>query len=819
MSGILVLSDILKGGNKLEKTSTSKGKGVSDGPANAAAEFATMLSGSMNLNADPKGQNSKAGQDSEEKQSAQDPVPSAKLSNGQKSMIEYGNFALPNLFQPMLQSGLPAGKEANSGNDVSQGTVGLATAKTSLTSVPVVASNNLELALLNLVSLGSDEGSAQSGMTTPKPQGDNPVITELDKYRQVIGDLLVALSGEITNTSLKGKNASIKGQASEEQQSAGNNPVQSVQNPNGQGNMLGYANLALSNFFQPMLQSGLPAGKEANSGNDVSQGIVGLATAKTSLTSVPVVASNNLELALLNLVSQGLDEGSAQSGMTTPKPQGDNPAITELDKYRQVIANLLVVLSGEITNTSLKGKNASITGQASEEKQSAGNNPVQSVQNPNGQGNMIGYANLALSNFFQPMLQSDLPAGKEANSGNDVSQRTVGLATAKTSLTSVPVVASNNLELALMNLVSQGSDEGSAQSGMTTPKPQGDNPAITELNKYRQVIGDLLEKLSGEIIDNSPKGTLSASVSAGTKDLSQEMAKIVQGWATATDDVGEDGQASIAQKGIQPVLGAITTGISSGNPALNAKVATLLAALNPILSQGAEDPKASQGMNASFESFLKQIKGIDLNPVTTQVKDTALLSNVQQESEGMSPQKGDSTQSTELSGGKDVQNQNSSAGIGIASNLLVANVADGKTVAVPVWEQISTVIREQFMNRFQDLKQLDIQLHPADLGKIQIDLHWENGQVHLQVQASQAATGQLLQNHLSDLRQALVNHGVNCGMLQMGQGGEQQQNSHGDKSRRTFNQNTHLNEDEDLISANPPLFLEQDGINRINVMA
>ena len=668
MSGILVLSDILKGGNKLKKTSTSKGKGVSDGPANAAAEFATMLSGSMNLNADPKGQNSKAGQDSEEKQSAQDPVPSAKLSNGQESMIEYGNFALPNLFQPMLQSGLPAGKEANSGNDVSQGTVGLATAKTSLTSVPVVANNNLELALLNLVSLGSDEGSAQSGMTTPKPQGDNPVITELDKYRQVIGDLLVALSGEITNTSLKGKNASIKGQASEE-------------------------------------------------------------------------------------------------------------------------------------------------------KQSAGNNPVQSVQNPNGQGNMLGYANLALSNFFQPMLQSDLPAGKEANPGNDVSQGTVGLATAKTSLTSMPVVASNNLELALLNLVSLGSDEGSAQSGMTTPKPHGDNPAITELDKYRLVIGDLLEKLSGEIIDNSPKGTLFGSVSAGTKDLSQEMAKIVQGWMTVTDDVGKGGQASIAQKGVQPVLDVLTTGISSDNPAVNAKVATLLSALNSLLSQGAEDPKASPVMNASSEPFLKQLKGTDLNSAATLVKDTALLSNVQQEPEGMIPQKGDSTQPTELSGGKDVLNQNSSAGIGIVSNLVVTNVADGKTVAVPVWEQISTVIREQFMNRFQDLKQLDIQLHPADLGKIQIDLHWENGQVHLQVQASQATTGQLLQNHLSDLRQALSNHGVNCGTLQMGQGGQQQQNSHGDKSRRTFNQNTHLNEDEDLISVTPPLFLEQDGINRINVMA
>ena len=108
--------------------------------------------------------------------------------------------------------------------------------------------------------------------------------------------------------------------------------------------------------------------------------------------------------------------GLTQSGMTAPKPQGDNPVITELDKYRQVIANLLVALSGEITNTSLKGKNASIIGQESEEKQSAGNNSVQSAQNPNGQGNMIGYGNFALSNFLQLMLQSDLPAGKEANS-------------------------------------------------------------------------------------------------------------------------------------------------------------------------------------------------------------------------------------------------------------------------------------------------------------------------------------------------------------------------------------------------------------------
>jgi flagellar hook-length control protein FliK len=168
---------------------------------------------------------------------------------------------------------------------------------------------------------------------------------------------------------------------------------------------------------------------------------------------------------------------------------------------------------------------------------------------------------------------------------------------------------------------------------------------------------------------------------------------------------------------------------------------------------------------------------------------------------------------------KDVQSPNSSAGIGIASNLVAANVAGGKTIAIPVYEQISAVFREQTMNKSQDLKQLDIQLHPADLGKIQIGMRWENGQVHLVVQASEAATGQLLQNQLSELRQNLMNQGVNCGSLQMGQGGERQQQSQGDESRRAFNQNTHSNENEDIITFINPLSLEQDGSNRINVTA
>jgi flagellar hook-length control protein FliK len=365
---------------------------------------------------------------------------------------------------------------------------------------------------------------------------------------------------------------------------------------------------------------------------------------------------------------------------------------------------------------------------------------------------------------------------------------------------------------------------------------------------------DRFEELFREIREStapSPKVNPLSSESSGTKITRQDLAEIVQGWVKLTDDVAKNSSVSTNQKGIQPLLDILVAEIGTGNLALNTKAATLLAALTPFLRQGVEDSKAPHVMNemievegsifapkakGSSESFAKHLNGTDLDLVTKQVKDTAFLTNVQQKSDGMLPQenktpkifqgalredvqKGDSMPSTEVSGAKDIKNQNSSAGIGVASSLVATNVTDGKSVAIPVWEQISTVVREQVMDRRQALKELNIQLHPADLGKIQIGMRWENGQVHLVVQASEAATGQLLQNQLSDLRQNLINQGVNCGMLQMGQGGERQQNPRGDESHRTFNQNTDQNEGEDQSSVSNSLSLGQDGINRINVTA
>jgi len=545
-----------------------------------------------------------------------------------------------------------------------------------------------------------------------------------------------------------------------------------------------------------------------------------------------------MAMAGIHVFSEILKGGNKLGKASTPKGKDVS------DSPDNVAAVFAAMMSG-FTNANVdpKGQN-SMAGQESEEKLSP-LNPVPSVQNPNEQGSLPGYGNYAFINLIQPMLQSNLPAGKEANSGNVMSQGTEGLA---------------NANEVLLNLVSLISDKVSAQSGMTTSKPQGDNPGITELDKYRQVIANLLVALSGEITDPSSKGNLAGSESVQTKDIGQEVAKIVQGWMMVTDEVVKDASAVGAnikngqKEIIQPLLNDLIKGIGTGNPAFTEKVATLLAELNPYFRQGTEIQKVSQDLNqvievegnlsdpaakGSSESTSKPLIGNNLSLVAaTQAKDTAFMTNIQQnqqKSSVMDPKlttpsnglqgnfreevQGAGLRSTEVSGMKDIKYEYSSVAIGVANNFVAVNISEGKTVSVPVWEQISTAFRQQVTNRHQELKELDIQLHPADLGKIQIGMRWENGQVHLQVQASDAATGQLLQKQLSELRQNLTDRGVNCGMLQMGQGGERQHNPQGDEAQRTFSQNTRSNEDEDLIPVTNPRSLGRDEINRINVMA
>ncbi|SPF55654.1 putative Flagellar hook-length control family protein [Candidatus Desulfosporosinus infrequens] len=665
-----------------------------------------------------------------------------------------------------------------------------------------------------------------------------------DSSENVAAGFAALLSGSMKpSTDLKGQNSKIS-QNGEEKQSA-DHPLQNTQNPNGMVGVLGYGTMVLPLLAQSTLQSDRSAGKEENFGND---------------------ASNS---ALVNGVPLSTTAVAMSMGMTASTSNGDTSKIAELDKYRQVIGELLDSLSGEITAVSPKE-----TALASE---SSGTNSVSQDM-----AKVVQGWTTVLSDIDQERSETSgqaIPLNSSATEGLNVSEVLSG---------TMPSAKGNSLsgESAGGNSLSQDTDkvlqDWSSVLGDVAQERPGTSGQATPLNSSATNGLNFSEALSGKM--PSAKGNSQSGEDPGANSLSQNVGKGVQLRTMVTgDEVAREGSVTSSQatslnssetkgrnyseslSGKMPsakenFLSIESVGANSLSQAMVKDVrgqaivtgSSLLETLSPQLSLGGEGVKggkASQRIRqtipteigqsdslaeGSKDPLLKQAQGNELNSEAARPKNVAFQATLQQQAEEMGPTetktakllqgvgghevlKAESEKISELSG-NDVQNLNASVGVGVVSNPTAVNGADGKTVAVPVWEQISTVIRGQVLNKAQDLKQLDIQLHPADLGKIQIDLRWENGQVHLEVQASQAATGQLLQNQLPDLRQALANQGVNCGMLQMGQGGAGQHNSHGE-SRRTLSQNAPNNDEEDIITGTIPLFSGEEGTNRINVTA
>jgi flagellar hook-length control protein FliK len=87
--------------------------------------------------------------------------------------------------------------------------------------------------------------------------------------------------------------------------------------------------------------------------------------------------------------------------------------------------------------------------------------------------------------------------------------------------------------------------------------------------------------------------------------------------------------------------------------------------------------------------------------------------------------------------------------------------------------QIARDIYEKAFQARPQLKELEIHLHPAELGQVRISLKWEEGQVHLRMIASEFGTGQVLQSNLNELRDNLSQLGIQCGMLEMSQGNQE----------------------------------------------
>ncbi|UWG98344.1 flagellar hook-length control protein FliK [Dehalobacter sp. DCM] len=84
-----------------------------------------------------------------------------------------------------------------------------------------------------------------------------------------------------------------------------------------------------------------------------------------------------------------------------------------------------------------------------------------------------------------------------------------------------------------------------------------------------------------------------------------------------------------------------------------------------------------------------------------------------------------------------------------------------------VWDQVLDALKKQDI-RSAEINTLSIQLQPQELGKMDITMHLKDGQLHLVINASEQATGALIQNSLQDLREGLADIGVTCGSMELG---------------------------------------------------
>lgn len=144
-------------------------------------------------------------------------------------------------------------------------------------------------------------------------------------------------------------------------------------------------------------------------------------------------------------------------------------------------------------------------------------------------------------------------------------------------------------------------------------------------------------------------------------------------------------------------------------------------------------------------------------------------------------QNGTGNEKNNLSGNVNTTNSKDSGAEGTNStlgNFNLANLTLGSTPDVgnktgvfpnlPIWQQVAQELQNKVLHQLPTVRELNIQLHPAELGQISISLTWNNGQVHMHMLASESATGQILQNSFPELREALSQSGVQCGMMQMG---------------------------------------------------
>lgn len=334
---------------------------------------------------------------------------------------------------------------------------------------------------------------------------------------------------------------------------------------------------------------------------------------------------------------------------------------------------------------------------------------------------------------MESLFQNYFPAGKEANSGGIVSQgKGIFDRIAKTGLIDQdPLAAALNLQ----------------QTGVTLPEFTGDsNPAAVELVKYKIIISKLLKELSGEIQalnSDSPGKSAAGFNSANLK--AHNLLKIAEVIAGRAQILPLDNTRDLFREVIDQ------------NPNDRGKV-TDPVVLEPVVVQ--------QGFNESNPKDKGSFRG-------TENREIGLLQVDFPDGAAKNEDKvpTDNPQDKLIPGFSALQDK-------------VENVSSvpGRTTA-PLWEQIAASIRRYATIQPGEIREFGLQLHPRELGKIYINLQWENGLVHINCQAAEALTAGILQQNLVQLRESLENNGITCGMMQMGLGGQQKHNRQNDEAK------------------------------------
>lgn len=366
-------------------------------------------------------------------------------------------------------------------------------------------------------------------------------------------------------------------------------------------------------------------------------------------------------------------------------------------------------------------------------------------------------------------FQSGDPAGKEANSGQTCFQglgdmlgslRTIaGLNLESGSRQGLPgfdatLTDANQSEI-MQPLSPKNLLGGVPDSGIESGQLQGEISPVAELDQYRVWITQLLQDMSGEIRD----------VSVNTNDIKDLLAQINQELKTLLpEDLVAKTKDTLIEKAIDNPLVNSGMGLqnSGGHDGLSLAQGVKTNESQTIIQSPIQERNQTLNdlsapiRNSEFDGFLPGNRLLQMNMRTETGTEIG--------------QSGHESANSKNAGTED---PNFLTGNLSLNNFTLPTIAEAgnKTDAspnLPVWVQVAQTLRDTVLHPLPVVRELMIQLHPAELGQIHISLAWDNGQVHLQLQASEAATGQLIQNHIPQLRETLTQSGVSCGMMQMG---------------------------------------------------